>query len=337
VTDVTSSTVFVGKYFIALVLMLIPFSANAGFLSFMAGLFGGSSENVSLTGSVVNSQNISLLKAAVNSDPNPAKGGGEITIVGGTALLPEVGPSGTLAEIEDYSLSSGQISTYVVRPGDSLSQIAKMFGVSVNTIIWANDIRGSVIKEGQTLIILPISGVRHVVAKGDTLASIAKKYNANLDEMLQFNSFTEETAIAIDEVVIIPDGEMTLPKTYVKSATRVSYAGYYMRPLSGGIKTQGIHGYNAVDIATPVGTPIYASANGKVIISRDYGWNGGYGDYIVVAHDNGTQTLYSHLSKNIVSVGNWVIQGQVIGYSGSTGKSTGPHLHFEIRGAKNPF
>ena len=117
-----------------------------------------------------------LLKAALNLDPNPAKGGGDITVVGGVALLPDTGPSGTIADIEDEPLSSDNISLYVVRAGDSLSGIAKLFGVSANTILWANDIKkGQAIQPGQTLVILPVSGVQHTVVAGETVRSIAKK------------------------------------------------------------------------------------------------------------------------------------------------------------------
>ncbi|MFC1801832.1 peptidoglycan DD-metalloendopeptidase family protein [Patescibacteria group bacterium] len=315
-------------------------NANAGVFSFITDLFIDSEvEYVD----VPNSQNMALLHAALNIDPNQSKGGGEVIIVEDSALLPEVGPSGTVADIEEKS-SSDQISVYVVREGDSLSQIASMFDVSVNTIIWANDIkRGNLIKEGQTLVILPISGVRYEVKKGDTLASISKKYKGDLGEILQFNDLTKESKLAIGDIVVIPDGEMAMPKYSSSSASsRVrgsggpEYKGYYIRPVVGR-KSQGLHGYNAIDIAASTGTPVVASASGKVIISRAYGWNGGYGGYIVIRHGNGTQTLYSHNSKNIVYSGQYVVQGQVIGYVGSTGKSTGPHVHFEIRGAKNPF
>ena len=110
-----------------------------------------------------------------------------------------------------------------------------------------------------------------------------------------------------------------------------------MRPIIGGRRTQGLHGYNGVDLGVSYGSPIYAAAPGTVIISRNGGWNGGYGKYIVVSHPNGTQTLYAHNSDNVVFAGANVIRGQVIGFVGSTGKSTGPHLHFEVRGARNPF
>lgn len=325
------------------VLISSPFPAHASILSFVGSIFNKISSEVSYQ-KTINSQNMAILYAVNNIDPNPAKGGGDITIVNGAALLPDEGPSGTLANIETgQSLSSDQINLYVVRRGDSLSQIAKMFGVTTNTIIWANDIkRGSLIREGQQLVILPITGIKYTMKKGDTLKSITKKYKGNLEEVLKFNGISVNSSISIGDIIVIPDGEITAPKykrsrSIVRGTTNIpSYSGYYMRPVNG-IKTQGIHGYNAVDIAAPYGTPIVASANGKVIISKSYGWNGGYGTYIVIKHANGTQTLYSHNSRNIVSSGQNVVKGQVIGYVGSTGRSTGNHTHFEIRGAKNPF
>ena len=110
-----------------------------------------------------------------------------------------------------------------------------------------------------------------------------------------------------------------------------------LNPLLGAIKTQGIHGYNGVDLGAPVGTPVRASASGEVIVAKGQGWNGGYGDYIVIRHRSGIQTLYAHLSKVNVAVGEQVTAGENIALSGNSGKSTGPHLHFEVRGAKNPF
>ncbi len=330
----------VSRIIFGLVLIGTPTFAYAGVISFVTGLFGGNSiieDNIG-----VNSQNMALLHATLNSETNLSRGGGDITIVENTALLSEVGPSGSMADISEQP-ASDQISVYVVREGDSLSQIARMFSVSVNTIIWANDLHKSLIKEGQSLVILPVSGVKHNVVKGETLVSITKKYKGNLDEIVQFNDLTIDSRLAIGDIVIIPDGEMgsysysATSRGYVDRGTGgPSYDNYYIRPVNGR-KSQGLHGYNAIDIAAPVGTPIFAAASGKVIVSRSGGWNGGYGNYIVIKHDNRTQTLYSHASENIVYVGKNVVRGQVIGYVGSTGKSTGPHVHFEIRGARNPF
>lgn len=290
----------------------------------------------------MNSQNVGLLAPALNPDPNPAKGGGDITVVGGVALLSETGPEGTLADIEENQSST--ISLYVVREGDTLGAIAKMFGVTTNTIAWANDISRGVIRPGETLIILPISGVRHTVVKGDTLQSIAKKYKADLTEIARYNHLSENAKLAVGNLVIVPDGEIASPPSnaagrsaMLRGAGGPSYEGYYLRPIISGRKTQGLHGYNGVDLASYLGAPILAAAAGDVIIARTSGWNGGYGNYIVINHGNGTQTLYGHLSSLAVTVGKTVTRGEIIGYMGSTGRSTGAHLHFEIRGAKNPF
>lgn len=317
-------------------------SVHAGFFSFFDKLFSGGDSAVTESG--VNSQNVALLQAALNYDPNPSKGGGDITVVGNSALLPDSGPLGTIADVGDTP-SNGQISLYVVREGDSLSQIARMFGVSINTIIWANDIkRGNVIQPGQTLVILPVSGVQYTVAKGDTLDSIAKKYKGNVEEIMQFNGIVDVSLLAVGDTVIIPGGDVGLPiqSTQVSRATvrgtgGPEYIGYYLKPVLGATRTQGLHGYNGIDLGAPHGREVMAAASGNVIIVRDSGWNGGYGKYIVVSHQNGTQTLYAHLNGTIVHQGATVVQGQVIGYVGSTGLSSGPHLHFEVRGAKNPF
>jgi len=283
-----------------------------------------------------------LLQAAINTDPNPiASDAGEVIIVNGTALSAE-GSVGGLAENKKDNPSSDQISLYVVRNGDTISQIAKMFGVSINTIRWSNDIKGQGVVPGQTLVILPVSGVRHIVKKGDTVKSIAKLYKADTGEVRQYNDVTDDTKLAIGDVVIVPDGEVA-PATPAKKNSQIKFIpvtksvdGYFIRPTTGP-KTQGVHGNNGIDIAPKTGTPIVAAASGTVLISKNTGWNGGYGDYVVIQHGNGTQTLYSHMLNTAISAGVQVEQGQVIGYVGSSGKATGPHLHFEIRGAKNPF
>ena len=294
-----------------------------------------------------NSQNIALLEAATNIDPHPARGGGDITVVNDSALLPDVGPSGTIADIESNEYQ-GKVSLYVVHRGDTLAQVAKMFNVSVNTIIWANDLeKGVALRDGQTLVILPVNGVQYTVKKGDTLQSIAKKYKGDAEEIAAFNDIGVDHQISAGDTLIIPDGEESINPTVpakttsVKRAPTPSYVGYFANPLPTGRKTQGIHGNNGIDIGAPTGAPIYAAAGGTVIVSRfrplSNPWFGGYGNYVVVEHPNGTQTLYGHMSAVYVAVGAHVDQGQSIGEVGSTGKSTGPHLHFEVHGAKNPF
>lgn len=335
-----------------LVSISFPTGVHAGVLSSLLAFFSPTLEYTTET--TYNSQTVPLLTAAQNIDPNPAKGGGDITIVNDSALLPASGPSGSLADVEESDLNnnSGQISIYIVRPGDTLGDIAEMFDVSINTIRWGNDIsRSEAIQPGQELVILPVTGIKYTVKTGGSLRDIIEKHGGDLEEAVEYNGYGADEHLAAGTEVIIPDGELAAPKATVKVAqsryTRSSsaprgtnmptYSGYYLKPVAGGTRTQGIHGYNAVDIGAPAGTPILAAASGKVIIAKSSGWNGGYGKYIVIEHDNGTQTLYSHNSRNLVFSGQSVVQGQVIGYVGSTGRSTGPHVHFEIRGAKNPF
>lgn len=288
---------------------------------------------------VGNSQTMRLLEASLNINPM-GTGGAEITIVDGVAL--EAGRIGGEIFVEQGKSGTGQISVYIVRAGDTLSEIAEMFGVSTNTVVWANDLRGSIIKEGQELLILPISGVRHIVKSSDTLQSIAKSYKADLEDILSYNSLSADYKIKSGDVVIVPNGIISASANIKSSLTQTSsglptYSGYYLRPIVGGRKSQGIHGYNAVDLAAPTGTPIMTSADGQVIIVRPSGYNGGYGLYVVIEHPNNTQTVYGHMSKVNATVGQRVDQGEVIGAVGNTGHSTGPHLHFEVRGAKNPF
>ena len=267
-----------------------------------------------------------------------------------SALLPEVGPLGNASDFEGQP-SSDQISVYVVRAGDTLSEISAMFDVSVNTIIWANNLkRATDLKEGQTLVILPMTGIRYTVVNGDTLKSVAKEHHGDIEEIISFNDLDPALPLTVGSIIMIPNGELTIlaeneaiPRPKSPRSRRVvgnngpNYVGYYERPLKGGVRTQGLHGYNGVDLADKSGTPIYAAAGGRVIISKNTGWNGGYGNYVVIKHDNNTQTLYAHNLKNLVTVGQMVEAGQEIAKLGSSGNSTGPHVHFEIRGAKNPF
>lgn len=323
----------------------MPAVARASVLAnLIASIRGFSAETETVSGGG-NIQTMTFLKAAMNIDPTPARGGGDIIIVDNSALLPEEGPAGTIADIEKPK--NATISVYIVRQGDTLSGIAKMFGVSPNTILWANDLtKTSTLKIGQTLTILPVTGVKYKVKKGDTLASIAKSFKGSVADIAAYNGI-DGTVLAVGTEIIIPDGEIAAPapaKSTGKTVTAtVKYSsgtqiGYYMAPLTRYVETQGIHGYNGVDLAAPSGTPVMASAAGEVIIAKEGGYNGGYGSYVVIQHDNGSQTLYSHLSKVSTYGGATVQQGQVIGYVGSTGRSTGAHLHFEIRnGIKNPF
>ena len=338
------------EVFIAFLLIIFPVlypnTAQAGIFSFMSDFAGGTASAKTIESqSMQNSQNMLVLKAVVNADPNPIDSMSHPILASENALVAEIGPAGTASDID--TMINTEISIYIVREGDTLSEIAEMFDVSVNTIVWANNLnRKQALKEGQTLVILPITGIQHIVKKGDTIKGIVAKYKADLDEVLQYNDLSLNSKIKEGDKIIIPDAEPTSSantsssnsSSSIKGTSAPSYPGYYMRPISGGRKSQGLHGHNGVDLAAPVGTPIYASAAGTVIASiSNGGWNGGYGNYVILSHSNGTQTVYSHNSRNLVVVGQKVAKGDMIAKIGMTGKTTGPHVHFEIRGAKNPF
>ncbi len=310
---------------------------------------------------VLHDPSLALLEAAINSDPNPTKGETPVTLSEGSALVANSGPDGTIDHENSNAVeNTGSITVYTVKEGDSLSEIASSFNISINTILWANSIKDpKTVRPGTKLVILPVSGITHKVLKGETLGSLAKKYAADADDIASFNGIEEGGALVAGVEVIIPGGELAKTTTVAKKTTSttkiktggslsqlknpykggsgVALKGYYSNPVPGGSLSQGIHGWNAVDLRAPNGTPVYAAAEGTVIVSKVDGWNGGYGTYVVLSHSNGTQTLYSHLSSDVVSVGDTVAKGARIGSVGITGQATGYHLHFEVRGAKNPF
>lgn len=240
---------------------------------------------------------------------------------------------------------SGDITEYEVVSGDSVEAIAKKFSISPETILWANDLKKqNPIHVGQKLVILPISGVAYTIKSGDTVSEIADKFNITQSELSEFNSL-EDGKLSVGEVIVIPGGKLAPAKPVkveVKPSKPVTSTGgtsanVFSRPTKG-VKTQGIHGHNGIDIAASYGTPILAAAGGTVTLVRGGdGWNGGYGNYVVITHKKGVQTLYAHMSSLNVRQGQTVSKGQQVGGMGSTGRSTGVHLHFEVRGAKNPF
>ncbi len=172
-----------------------------------------------------------------------------------------------------------------------------------------------------------VSGQSYRIGPGDTLYSVSAKFGIDQKALAQANRGTTEPLI-VGEELIIP----TAATTGV-AATRYSAINPppgFGRPVQGARSEP--HGrYGGIDIARPAGTPLVAAADG-VVIRADYGWQGGYGNVIMIDHpQTGVQTLYGHMQDFVVSVGSVVKKGEVIGYVGSTGKSTGPHVHFEIR------
>ena len=230
------------------------------------------------------------------------------------------------------------IIEYEVQSGDTVASIANKFGVSADTIRWENDITKDNIKVGKTLKILPVTGIAHTVAKGDTVYSIAKKYDANVQAIVDFpfNTFTNDETfeLAIGQTIFVPEGVMPAvsasprPKQMTPNAGTVAASGQFVWPTQGVI-TQRFSWYHpGLDIANP-GLPLTVAADsGRVIYA---GWDAsGYGYMVLVDHGNGYKTRYAHLSQIMVVSGQTIGRGQSVGRMGNTGRSTGPHLHFEI-------
>jgi murein DD-endopeptidase MepM/ murein hydrolase activator NlpD len=247
---------------------------------------------------------------------------------------------------------SGEIITHVVQDGETLSSIAERYGLQVTTIIWENDIdEKAKLKPGQELRILPVDGVRHKVARGETIYTIAKKYGLEDEAEAQkivnypFNEFSNDETfeLATGQFIVIPDGiEVAAPVSQrqiaqsrtgariTPDAGAVTATGSFVWPASGRI-TQGYLFYHkAIDIANRAAGPILAADSGTVVVA---GWvdNSGYGNRVMVDHGNGNVTLYAHMSVVQVKVGQRVNRGDILGQMGSTGRSTGIHLHFEVR------
>jgi murein DD-endopeptidase MepM/ murein hydrolase activator NlpD len=231
------------------------------------------------------------------------------------------------------------IISYQVGSGENISAIADKFGISSDTIKWANDIKGNVVKEGDELLILPVTGVIYYVEKGDTLSEIAKMHKAKTEDILSFNDIEEKRIIAGNRLIIPGGTPPPPPKIKTTPATRMVAQSSFINPVPGGVITQGVHRYNAVDIHNHCGSPIIAPAAGRV---TEVGWGSWpAGNFIKI--DHGTVIiLYAHLQKISVSVGDYVSQGKQIGTVGNTGKTvgrTGCHLHFDVLSLKirNPF
>jgi len=268
-------------------------------------------------------------------------------------------PEDTLDSSETPNeISRTKLVEYTVQAGDVIGSIAEKFGVSANTILWENDLTwNSTIRAGQKLNILQDSGINHKVKSGDTILAIAKKYQTEAEKIVAANKLADSSDISIGDMLFIPDGvpptkivsSYTPPKSNSSSnsssnvippdADDVNTGTKLLWPLLSHKITQYYHwGHSGLDVGDKTGNPIYAAEAGKV---EKAGWNsGGYGNYVIINHGNGLKTLYGHASKVLVSAGDSVSRGQTIALVGSTGRSTGPHLHFEVRvneAKKNPL
>ena len=236
-------------------------------------------------------------------------------------------PAGTLAPLP----VSVSITSYTVRSGDTLEKIAKRFGLRQDSIISINNLQSQgAIRSGAQLRIPNIDGVNHRVKRGENLSTIARVYGQDMIRIVDANDLASST-ISAGQNLFIPNARLasaTLRDFYGERFVwpvrgRISSAfGYRTHPFTG---LRSFH--SAIDIVTPTGTKIKATSDGKI---ADTGYNSVFGNYVIVKHDNGYQSLYAHLSSVGVRRGNSVAQGSIIGLSGNSGQSTGPHLHFSI-------
>jgi murein DD-endopeptidase MepM/ murein hydrolase activator NlpD len=266
---------------------------------------------------------------------------------GVTNQLAQFTPSSAVAtslDFSDYGIQTqvsqkprDQVISYTVEKGDTLSTVADKFGISTDTIRWANNLKTDDLSIGDTLKIPPVTGIVYKVQEGDTIQSIAKKYKTDAQKIVNFpfNDFAdlETFALNVGQTLIVPDGvppaAAPIAFTAPSFLTAPMGTGRFLWPTNGMITQYPIWYHMAYDIANPSGPGVMAADNGVVVyVGFD---RYGYGNNVIIDHGGGISTLYGHMFEYYVSVGDRVSRGQVIGKMGSSGRSTGTHLHFETR------
>jgi murein DD-endopeptidase MepM/ murein hydrolase activator NlpD len=245
----------------------------------------------------------------------------------------DVASSGIETQISEKPRDT--VVNYTVQSGDTLSSVAVKFGISVDTIKWVNNIKDDDLGIGDVLKILPVTGVFHKVTDGETVYSIAKKYKTDAQKIVNFpfNDFADldTFALNIGQTLVVPDGVIQQAPAIIYQAPVIiaGGSGQFMWPTNGMITQYPIWYHMAIDIANPSQPPVMAADGGTVILAKYLTYD--YGHHVMIDHGNGFITLYGHMTDIYVKVGDYVKKGQVIGKMGSTGRSTGTHLHFEVR------
>lgn len=257
------------------------------------------------------------------------------------ALIVSYNPyGGSLGTV--YSVKP-EIISYRVVGGDSLASIAKKFNLAVNSIKWSNNLKSDLIKPGQVLTIPPFDGIVVKVEAGETVYSLAKKYKVTAQNIANFplNDFADMDTFALNsgQTLFVPGGVIENKPVIQTQFIATIQAGArgtsnFIWPTSGGVTQYPVVYHMALDIANPSQPPVLAADTGTVIYAGCLNW--GYGCHVIVDHGNGYQTLYAHLASYSPNAGDSVSQGSQIGVMGSTGRSTGTHLHFEIRSGGVP-
>jgi LysM repeat protein len=250
---------------------------------------------------------------------------------------------------ENTKMPRTEIVQHEVQTGETISTIAQDYGISVNTILWENNLTAySLIRPGDKLSILPVSGIRYKVASGDNVIKIASRYGISESELLTANNLSDSSQLKIGQQLLLPGARKIVSGTVASAAsTKVAYSGLSAiksviapkgaEPVSGNMMNwptvrRRITQYyswkhTGLDVADKVGTALYSADAGTV---EYVGWGTGYGNQIVVDHGGGKKTRYAHLSAFYVKKGDKVTKGETIGAMGSTGWSTGSHIHFEV-------
>lgn len=230
--------------------------------------------------------------------------------------------------VEKEQSSTYDLFTHQVSAGDTLWSIAEEYDIDVDTIIGTNPQlhNANQLSIGQNIHILSEKGIMHEVYRGETLWEIARSYDLTVEKIVQANQMGADDIIREGDNLFIPG----------VSATQRSVR--YMWPVNGPISSyfgpRWGRMHEGIDIAVPIGTPVKATRSGRVTIS---GWVGAYGYAVYIDHGDGVSSRYAHNSRLLVRPGEYVNQGQTIALSGSTGQSTGPHVHFEIRERDRPI
>jgi murein DD-endopeptidase MepM/ murein hydrolase activator NlpD len=250
---------------------------------------------------------------------------------------------GNEIKINDTNNNELKFFFYKIKQGESLYSISKKLGISMDTLISLNSIDNAQnLGNGKRIIIPNLQGIIYCVKKGDTLENIASRYKITTDDIKDANNIEQDQLM---EGVLLEGTILFLPGATLTDAERAKALGYWFsKPLRGlftspfGIRRDpytGEEGFHpGIDICAPYGSVVKASKEGLVTFA---GWEGGYGKCIIIRHKFGYETVYGHLSQIIVGINSWVKEGQIIARVGTTGRSTGPHLHFEVRKYGRPI
>jgi len=231
--------------------------------------------------------------------------------------------------------------TYTVAKGDTISTIAQKYGISADTLKWENNLSSDNITVGDTLAVLPVTGMSHKVSKGDTVYSIAKKYDTDAQKIVDFpfNDFANPETFSLVEgqILVVPDAIKPEEQPFIRRQTfiasgpvTITSAGFTW-PFRGEVSQFASWYHMALDITGSYGAPVVAAHSGTVSSVSVGTWNNGYGNNVYVSSGDGYVSNYAHMSAVNVSPGDNVVAGKtVVGWIGLTGRTTGAHLHFEI-------